>query len=311
MRRKEIERAVRMEERAGCRRKNVGSYFQNTFGNVRGWFQELVSQYKQCGDFPILAMSLLPSYYEKSEDKEIAVFAALLCNDAGGKVLEDVSSLRAMLGEHPFAWFCERDFVSLSLGDNQNKSTGGVMNWRLAKLFDRLWQECYILHYEIPSEKTVETVVRPIGVQVELTAESQHCSFFDALVSLVDDCGVGDYSYRLRLLFLISATSDGFGLGLWDVDPQELLCPLTHDLRIFLQTWFPNYRSYGSVDDAIGLFGFERASDFFYAYLGYKELQKSFPAACRRFSSRYFRCYDDDTRLKPYEWKSLLPPVSF
>lgn len=305
---KKKEKELHLAEISAVRKKNVGDYFLNTSRWHREWLKALAERYKERGEFPVMALTLLPSYYDSIQDKEVAAFAALLFND-GENTLERVSSFRKMFGKSPWEWFELRKFVSLSLGRNRNKQTGGIHNWKIANLFGRLWNECHVVTYEIPSEKIKQTFVRPIGVQVDLIAKAQHCSYFDVLTYLMEDGCVGHYFYKLRLLLQILACSDGFSCGLWIVDPSELRCPLTHDLRVFLQTWFPDYRTFGSIDDAIRLFGFERDCDFFYAYLGYKELQKRNPKRCSECTTKYLSWYEGGYRKKPYQWRAILPEI--
>lgn len=306
---KKKEKELRLAEMSAVRKKNVGDYFLNTSRWHREWLKELAERYKERGEFPVMALTLLPSYYDSIQDKEVAAFAALLFND-GENTLERVSSFRKMFGKSPWEWFEQRMFVSLSFGRNRNKQTGGIQNWKIANLFGRLWNECHVMTYEMPSEQIKQTFVRPLGVQVDLIAKAQRCSYFDVLTYMLEDCCVGNYFYKLRLLLQILACSDGFSFGLWTVGPSELKCPLTHDLRAFLQTWFPDYRTFGSIDDAIRLFGLERDCDFFYAYLGYKELQKRNPKRCSECATKYLSWYEGGYRKKPYQWREILPEIS-
>lgn len=286
MKSRKKERDVQLQEISELRKKNVGEYFLNTSRWHREWLKELARRYKERGEFPMMPMVVLPSYYNSILDKEIALFSALLIKDDAE--FEQIREFRNLLGDNPKEWFDKRGFVRLGIGWVQDKRTGGVLNWKIAKLLNRLWDE----------QLTIKQI-----------AEIERCSYFDVLTYLVEDCGVGDYFYKLRLLLMIAATFDGFGLGLWTVDQSELKCPLTSDVRLFLQTWFPNYRTYGSVDDAIRLFGFERDCDFFYAYLGYKELQKRNPKKCSECATRYLSWYDKGTYRKPHRWREIIPEI--
>lgn len=313
MKARRLDRAVQLQELSALRKKNVGEYFVNFTRHHRPWLHELAQKYKERGEFPLMAMVLLPSYYTDTRDKEIAVFAGLLISEMetnGRTTFDKVSAFRKMLGESPWEWFEQRKFVGLSIGKNLHKRTGGVENWKIAKLMDRLWQECHIVTYEIPSEKVKQTFVRPLGVQVNLIAKAQHCSYFDVLTYLLEDCSVGNYAYKLRLLLQILVCSDGFSLGLWAVDPSGLKCPLTHEIRLFVETWFPDYRRYGSIDDAIRLFGVGE-TDFFYAWLGYRELQKRNPKGCSLYATRYTLWYCGGIKKKPHQWREIIPNIPF
>lgn len=314
---KNTERSLRLATTAAVRQKNIADYFLKYSQAVRPWLKELAEKYKAKGDFPMMPMAVLPSYYTDARDKEIALFAGLLITESNfGErntecAIEKMREFRELLGDKPWEWFEKREFVRLGIGRTQDKRTGGVLNWKIANLFGRLWDECHFLTYEIPSEKTKQTLVQPTGVQVEMIAKARHCSYFDVLTYLAEDCGVGDYSYKLRLLLMVACTGDGVGLSLWENHNvlESLQCPLVKGLRQFLQTWFPDYLRYGSMDDAIHLFGFERDCDFLYAYLAYKELQTRNPKVCSMFSTTYLRWYDMGVRKKPYQFRRLLPEI--
>ena len=286
------------EVREKVRQKNVRDYFLQYSQAVRPWLKELADKYKAKGEFPLLPIQILPSYYNGLQDKEIAAFVALLIPETEN-VLKNIGEFRLMLGESPWEWFKNRGFVRLGIGKVQDKRTGGVFNWKIAKLMDRLWDECC-------GKTTTHTTV---GQAIKKFAEKQRCSYFDVLTYICEDCGVGDYFYKLRLLLMILMTDDGLGISLWQNHNAQLLCPLTSGVRTFLSTWWPDYRRFGSVDDAIHEFGFERDCDFFYAWLGYKELQKRNPKACSEFATTYIRWYSIGARKKPFQFREILPEI--
>lgn len=292
-----IENNAQVREKV--RQKNVRDYFLRYSQAVRPWLRELADKYKAKGEFPLIPIQILPSYYTDVRDKEIAAFVALLIPETEN-VLKNIGEFRQMLGESPWEWFKNRGFVRLGIGRMQDKRTGGVFNWKIAKMFSRLWDE----HFA----KTTKAA-SSIGQTIRLIADIERCSYFGVLTYLVEDCGVGDYFYKLRLLLMIAATSDGFGLGLWTVDPSELKCPITTDLRTFVSTWFPDYRRFGSIDDAIHEFGLDRDCDFFYAWLGYKELQKRSPKVCNALATTYLRWYEIGARKKPFQFREILPKI--
>jgi hypothetical protein len=286
--------------REKIRQKNIRDYFLQYSQAVRPWLIELAEKYKAKGEFPLMPIQILPSYYTDVRDKEIAAFVALLIPETDN-VLKNIGEFRLMLGESPWEWFKNRGFVRLGIGKVQDKRTGGVFNWKIAKMMDRLWGEgCGIT-----------ATYTAFGQAIKKFAERHRCSYFDVQTYIFEDCGVGYYEYKLRLFLLILSTSDGFGLGLWSVDQSELKCPHTSDLRTFVSTWFPDYRRFGSIDDAIHEFGFERDCDFFYCYLGYKELQKRNPKACSEFATTYLKWYEIAARKKPFQFREILLPIEF
>lgn len=304
-----LERAFELKEREGIRKKNVSDFFLFFSRHHREWLHELAARYKaaisQCGDThvtvaaPMIPTVILPSYYESMQDKEIAAFAGLLLADDAS--FEQVQAFRELLGDNPFEWFRKREFVRLSFGRVQDRRTGGVENWKIARLFDRLWDECF---GETAPHSTLGEVVTGIAM-------AQHCTYFDVLTYLLGDCCVGHFFYRLRLLLMVLGTSDGIGIDLWEVPKAQLLCPVGSDVRQFVQTWFPDYRRYGSVDDAISLFGFGEDCDFLYACWGYKELQKRSPKECGQYSTRYNTWYIIGSSMKRNRWNSIQPKIPF
>lgn len=308
-RKRTFARSALLSRAREARRKSVADYFLNTSRFHRPWLIELAERYKSRGEFPVMAITLLPSYYESLADKEVAAFAALLITD-NGKMLEKVSEMRAMLGGSPWEWFEKRMFVPLAIGSARELVTGGVKNCKIAEIFGRLWEACHAMDYEIPSAGISEMVVTRIGVMLDAEAKERGHSYLKVLTNMLelsDACQ--DYGIRLLLQFFLAP--DGFSLGAWVNERQELKCPLTKDLKLFLQTWFPDYRRFGSVDEAIRLFGFERDCDFLYAYLGYKELQARHPSECSEKATRYLSWYTRGTYRKPHRWRGILPQIDF
>lgn len=285
------------EVREKVRKKNVRDFFLQYSQALRPWLKELAEKYKAKGEFPMMPMVVLPSYYTDARDKEIALFAALLIKEDAE--FEQIREFRELIGDKPWEWFEKREFVRLGIGRVQDRRTGGVMNWKIAKLMDRLWDECCGKH----------TAHTTFGQAIKKFAEKQRCSYFDVLTYLVEDCGVGDYFYKLRLLLMILMTDDGFGISLWQNHNAQLLCPHTSGLRTFLSTWWPDFRRFGFIDDAIHEFGLDRDCDFFYCYLAYKELQKKKPKECSEFATTYIRWYSLAVRKKPYQFREILPEI--
>lgn len=292
-------RERKIVEMRDVRRKFIGDYFLNMSRFHRPWLIELAERYKSRGEFPAIPMFILPSYYSDKRDIEVAAFASLLI-DEGGDSFGNISEFRSMLGESPWQWFKERRFVQLSIGQSRSAKTGGVANRKIARLFDRIWGEC-----------RTDSGVQEIGSAVDAVCADMRCCRLDALYFLTEDCGIDDVAYRIRLLLLFLSASDGFSLGLWGIGREELKCPLTRDLRAFLKTWFPDYMRYGGADEAIRLFGFGRDCDFFYAYLGYKELQARHPKECSEKTTRYISWYTNGTYVKPCYWRGILPQIDF
>ena len=300
------------QERAEVRKNNIIGYFLDFSKWHRPWIRELAEKYKdglRAGTIaaPLIPMAILPSYYTDKRDREIAAFASLLIRDDrryGETVshqLNSVLAFRELLGESPWEWFLRRDFVRLSIGKEQDKLTGGVENWKIAKLMDVLWNE------------QNDPIIQFRGIEETLRGLSfvQHCSYFDVLTYLLLDCSVGQFFYKLRLLLFVLGTGDGLGLGIWDIQKAQLQCPLSDGIRDFIPIWFPDYKRIGGLDDAIRLFGLDGDCDFFYAWLGYKELQKRNPKGCSAYATTYLRWYENGERKKPCKWRAIQPEIDF
>lgn len=289
-------------ERERLRRKNIADYFLRFSEPHREWLHQLADAYKKRGVYPMLPVSTLPLFYENRNDREIAAFAGLLLKV--NCCYDQIEAFHEMLGDHPWEWFDRRDFTALSLGDAQNSRTGGILNWRIANFFEGLYFRSH------SHDDNGRAFRKTLGLLAEELVSSGDYSWSDALLYLLTFCRYpNEDDFKIRLLLQVLGSSDGMGLGLWSVDPAVLKCPLIRGMREFVQTWFPDYKRYGDLDDAIGLFGFEKECDFFYAYLGYRQLQKKNPKKCHVYATRYIEWYNNGMRKRPYLWREVQPKI--
>ena len=259
------------------RMKNMSRYFERFSVYMRPWLRELTYNYKSRGIFPPMAITTLTSYYDADCDKEIAALLSLLVKE-NGKMQKCCRDIRLMVGVRPFEWFRNRGFVSISTGALQNNRTGGVANWEIARMMGVLWDSR-----------------RRTGNYD-----------FDALLEL----GVSDE--RIRLLRLVLGTSDGLGMGLVDIPHGEIRCPFTRDTNRLLRRFFPDWRFYGSKDEAVKLFGLDNDFDFFYSALAYNELEQRNPSGCSRLLTLYQKRYNEGNFLEPTYWtgrRGILPKL--
>lgn len=260
---------------------------------------ELIGKYKGRSDFPLIPMVILPSYYTDNRDKEVAAIVALMINDDGR--FERIQEFHEMLGGSPWVWFKERGFVRLSIGNMQNKKTGGVENWKISQMIDKLWNE-----YNLVPESS------NIGECIMHISDVHNLSYEEILEDLFGGFLKKSTYYKIRLLLLILLGSDGFSLGIWDNVHQETKCPIVEEIGLFIRTWFPDYKRYGSIDEAIGLFCLNKHSDFYYAFLAYSELQKIVPKECSRLASIYRKRYDEGRLYNAQFWTGkdgILPKI--
>ena len=290
------------------RRKNVAEYFVSYSKPLREWLYKLVAEYKRIGDYPLFPSVLLSSYYEDRRDKEIACFVGSLIYDelmreTGGKrknagdVIKNVSEMREMIGVSPFDWFNHRRYVNLTSGLNLEKWTGGVKNWRIAKLMDYLYG---ILHRVEVDDKGYGHYVFPCIEAYFMEDKSR----LDAISDLYYQ-----KDYNINLLLHVLSSSGGFSIGVWSITPLELKSPLTHEFRQFIKTWFPEYRYWREADDAIRLFGFEGNCDLFYAWLAWRKLAKRNPDGCKRLATIYTNRYERCAYRIKVKWEDLFPPI--
>lgn len=278
----EIASQKNVDECSKMRAKNISNYFLNFSVYFRPWLHELTTKYKERGIYPPMASWLLPSYYTEKDDIEVATYAAMLIRD-DENVIDRVNEFRNLLGEHPYGWFKERQFISLSIGKSQLLVTGGVRNYKIAEYFSKIYDEWKGRRY-VTSLIFAETF------------------------------GADHYFKKLQLLMLVLGTCDGIGKGIWSVSSKDLRCPITKEVLYLLRTFFPDYKKVGDYHDAIKLFGFKVDTDFFYAALAYKDLQGTMPKECSRlanlYNKRYKECNANEKRdWLPYTKRGILPKI--
>ena len=254
--------------------KVVRERFFNEFAEShREWLNELVTKYKARDVYPVFPTQIV-EYYKSREDKEIAVFASLCMNWQNGKELEQIASMRKLMGESPSQWFFDRHFVAISVAREQNNYIDGYMNakyWKIAKVFDRLYDVC----------KDRNKLMLPSDA-------FKKKSFKDFCMETSDICELPGMEYKSSITELVLRTSDGIGRGLWPTTPYKVKCPCFDKIKRYLVEWFPFYRTgLWSWDDAVSLMGLRPKYDFFYAYLAHQELAITDPVGCRKYTTRY------------------------
>lgn len=251
---------------------------------------ELASRYVEYGRFPFIPVRELAKCYDDEKDISIAALAGIVINDNKHKE-EYVRDFRILLGDNPYRWFENRSFSVLSTGANQGRMFCGYESWKVARYFD--------------------------GIQSAYNGSFKNLPT-DPLMELV---GNKTLIYRLDLLRLVLGTSDGIGLGVWDIDDHALRCPGSRDVRAFMKMWFPEFILQGdkgspySLREAIALLGFKRDVDFFYSYLGWQELCRRNPKGCGRYVTLYQKRYRERNLLEKKYWTGerhgIIPEIDF
>lgn len=280
--------------------RNVRQMFFEEFSFYHcKWLRELVAKYKERGVFPILPTQIM-EYYQEPLDKDIAVLSALcMCWD-NGKELEQIASMRKLIGKNPAQWWKDREFVTISVGREQNRKLEGHNNgqyWKIAKMYDILYDLC----------KDGLVIRRPSDVFRKLSS-------FDSFCKKVSDvCMIPDMDYKRDVISLVMRTDDGMGRGLWY--GNRVRCPMSAELKRYMTVWFPYWRTkMWTWDEAVSLFRLEKNYDFFYAYLAHQELGRENPQACSQYLTRYKSRWETKMVFPKKDWvgdRGRMPKIEF
>lgn len=264
------------------------------------WLRELVSAYKERGIYPVFPTQIV-DYYPDNADKEVAIFSAFCMGWDNDNVLEQMASVRQLMGEHPAQWFANREFASLSIGRMMNESIDGYAAgkyWRIAKVYDLLFDLCF----------DGRRVRHPSDV-------FKRESFDDFCRELSDVCNFNHIKYKRSVIELVLRASDGIGRALWPTTPHKVKCPRSAYIRDYLKEWFPLWTSkWWSWDEAVALFRLEQPYDFFYAYLAHQELIRTNPDGCRKYAQTYQTRWKNRTLLTWKYWGGCMgnaPKIEF
>lgn len=255
----------------------------------RRWLGELLAWYKRQGLSPTYPVFHVPLRYNDRKDMEAAAVASCLLSEKS-----DSEELCRLIGHHPWDWFINRDFVSLSLGDKQNKRTSGCFNWRLSSWLNRIHQSVAENHAE-----SIKDAVLADAWHWGLTVEG-------VLSRYAKETNAANMS-NVRMLLLAMSEHDVLGNGLWPLR-EPLKCPITGGVGAFLNIWFPSVGEYGTVDDCAQLLGFD-AGDLYLLYHAYMRLGITMPEAFRRYVRLYRKWYKDGRFKAPRQWRKILPAI--
>lgn len=289
--RRKLEAALERERQKEYKQRNQIGFFQRFIERWhRPLLQEIADRYKARGIYPAWPEYLLPAFYQDEADKEIAVLA--------GMFVDDVTEMRDVMGEHPAEWFRRRGFVALSVGDEQNRHTGGALNWRIAAFFNELHD------LTLQGRVSIERSLAGEAARMAVTLES-------AVIETAYAAGVDLDPIRVRSALVVLSPADGLGTSLWHSCPFEVRNPLTSDVKRFLGYWWPGKPRAVSADEAIELFGLRSDLDFLYASLGWEEMVEADRKKCRDYVKFYQLWFGKGWMSRPYRWREVLPEVKF
>ena len=246
-------------------------FFDEFAASHRKWLRELVSKYKASGIIPVLPTQII-EYYADPKDKEIAIFTALAMNWYNGRELEQIKAIRKLIGEHPWQWFADREFILISVGREQDHHVDGYREgryWKIAKIFDLLWDECFD------------------GFDVRLPSQVLRGRTFYAFIEHVKSvCQITKMEYKRDVMRIVLFTTDGIGRALWGNHPNWVHCPESSEIKQYLAVWFPFWRTgLWTWQEAVRLFRLDHDYDFYYAWLAHSELESLDPKACKHYAT--------------------------
>lgn len=262
-----------------CKKKNL-ALFMKEFGVAnRAWLRELTEKYKERGKFPLSPL-ILSDYYNVYEDKLLATLIACFLLDDNDMVMQQVSAMRKILGEHPYRdLYSNRAFVQLSGGLIQTKPIayfGSVQHWEISKLLDIIW------NIEDNNKKPLFDVFFESMTIKEYTPHH-------ALRSLFKELPVAFPEWRINLALLRLCSLDGISEHLWDIGGLEskLECPFDRRIKSFMDNWFPNWDYTFTFSELCIILGFEKEIDVYYCMFGFRELALSKPKEIQDYLHAY------------------------
>lgn len=290
-------------------RRNIKDYFLNFSRYARPWLLELGKKFKESEDYPMHPF-VLADLYEDPQDIETALFASLLIKEKDGQdITPQVISLKEVITDSPYRWYATRCFVNLPDG----RIPGTEISYsHVSQLFQRLWDIEGGCYFDYDSGETITRRVfmsTDLETEIRKDVESINETAFESLLFRLEGVHGIQYPYwKLNFLLMRLYRRNGFGIGLWGRGNERLLCPIKNDVERFLSIFFPDYRRYGSCEDAISLMGFEDTTDFLYAYYGYKRLCEEKPSECSTFATKYIRWYKNGSNIdRSTRLRNLLP----
>lgn len=269
------------------RKKNLALFYKDFSIDHRLWLRELTDKYKERGLLPLSPL-ILADYYKECEDKLLAVLVACILLDDNERVMEQVSAMRKILGEHPYKdFYSNRTFVQLSNGANQTKYIAyfrSTKYYEISKLFDIIWN----IEHDY-GKKMFEVFFETITLK-EYTP-------YNALLLLLRDFPVGRPEWRVNLALLRLCDKKGISEPLWDLGclDEKLECPLSKEIKDYLNTWFFEWSRTFTFKEVCAILGFEREIDVYYSMLAFRELSRYKPKEVKDYLKLYYTQFKNGT----------------
>lgn len=188
------------------KRKQWNKYWK-IVGSVHStWLNTYMDEFYRRGAYPIDHQALA-NYYEDKYDIAIASFVAAYTINDDGDVIKSVEHIHGIIGDHPSAFFLNREFVH---------STQKIMT-----LLDHLYN---IRGYYGSIQTALMERIRVSG------------DLGSAIYHLLKDGGISISMQRCRKLAIRLATSEGMGLDVWRCFPPSQILPPEDEIT----AWYAN-----------------------------------------------------------------------
>ena len=254
------------------------------------WLRRIGAAWKERGEYDFDRFALM-DYYTEPKDVELAGYVSLLTTD-NQRLHDQVTDLYNIIGDHPWPWFQERAFITLSLPDVAHERIIGGSRTK-ADLFNLLdWVWGFFFDHGEPR------------------------------TSLSGIVNIQDEPYMTAMLNMRLTKHDGIGRGVRPDDGEEMPCPMNRPMLELIRTFYPCYGchglrvSYNTADDVLQFMGFDDPTEFVYTFQGYQRMQQLMPEAMQRnekyFNRRFAQGYMDDEHrhFRVYQ-QDLLPEIRF
>lgn len=287
------DRERHLREAREIRRRYTADWFVSFYSvAILPWLHRIAKEYKEKNGTHINGITLLPQYYTDVRDKEIAALASLFITD--NYVMEQVQAMRRIMVPSPWEWFANRGFVELGTGQTMNKRIGGSIygakNIDVSSFFDDIYTHIPRCFIDDPKASLYDYI-----------CSCNPCYLDEMLDELAAKGKIS--ANKLRWYFIV-LEDEVYGSGALS---YVRLCPITDEVKFLVKTFFPDYRTYGTIDDAIRLFDFDDDVDFFYAAMAYKELSKQRPKDMKRMNTSVPRLYKGRDSISAFLWKKKFP----
>lgn len=277
-------------ETANCREVMQRRFLADFAQYHYAWLIEIGKRWKARGEYSFDRFSLM-DYYTDGKDIEAAGYISLLTYD-NPKLPEQIAELHNIIGDHPWDYIENRDFIVLSNPYVANEVLPGSMRrkYDLFNLLDWVWG-FYFDHSE-----PLTTLKGIVKIQEE--------------------------QYAFDMLKMRMTKRDGIGKGVWPDDDDEMACPISNDMLKLIRIFYPKGDISGLpldaniANDVLQFIGFDDPTEFVYTYQGYRRMERLMPEAMERNEKIFQKRFRERNLLDTMhhclsEMKKIIPEIRF